>query len=123
MVHAVILVVHVMVAIGLIALVLLQQGKGADAGAAFGSGASATVFGARGSASFLSRTTAVLATVFFVTSLSLAYLTTQKAPPASVMEAPAAASRAPAKATPNSVPQAPSPTKDTGAGGEVPRVD
>ncbi len=68
-----ILIVHVLVSIALIVLVLLQQGKGADAGAAFGSGASATVFGARGSTSFLSRMTAVLAAVFFITSLSLAY--------------------------------------------------
>jgi len=69
-------VVHIMVALGLIGLVLLQQGKGADIGAAFGSGASNTVFGARGSANFLSRTTAVLAVLFFVTSLSLAYFVT-----------------------------------------------
>ena len=65
MIHTLILVVHVVVAIGLIALVLLQQGKGADAGAAFGSGSSATMFGSRGAASFLSRTTAILATAFF----------------------------------------------------------
>lgn len=69
-------VVHILVALGLIGLVLLQQGKGADIGAAFGSGASNTVFGARGSANFLSRTTAVLAVLFFVTSLSLAYFVT-----------------------------------------------
>ncbi len=68
------LVVHVLLAVGIIGLVLLQHGKGADAGAAFGSGASATVFGSRGSASFLTRTTAMLATLFFVTSLLLAYL-------------------------------------------------
>ncbi len=75
--HTVIIVVHVLASIGLIGLVLLQHGKGADAGAAFGSGASATVFGARGSASFLTRATAILATVFFVTSLSLAYFSSQ----------------------------------------------
>ena len=68
---------HFFVSIGIIALVLMQRGKGADAGAAFGSGASGTVFGARGSSNFLSRATAVLATVFFVNSLALAYLTTQ----------------------------------------------
>jgi len=71
---SIILVFHVLVAMALIALVLLQQGKGADAGAAFGSGASQTVFGSRGSGSFLTRTTGILATLFFVTSLSLAYL-------------------------------------------------
>ena len=67
------IVVQVIVAIGLIALVLLQHGKGADAGAAFGSGASGTVFGSRGSANFLSRATAWLAVVFFGVSLALAY--------------------------------------------------
>ncbi len=75
--YTVLLVVHVLVALGLVGLVLLQHGKGADAGAAFGSGSSSTVFGARGSASFLTRITAVLATAFFITSLSLAYLTTR----------------------------------------------
>ena len=86
MVHTLILVAHVVVAVALIALVLLQQGKGADAGAAFGSGASATMFGSQGSASFLSRTTAALATVFFLTSLTLAYLSTQTSAPQSVVE-------------------------------------
>lgn len=71
----VLIVFHVLLAIGIVVFVLLQQGKGADMGAAFGSGASGTVFGARGSASFLSRTTAVLAALFFITSLSLAYFT------------------------------------------------
>ncbi len=75
-------VVHIIVAVGLVGLVMLQQGKGADIGAAFGSGASNTVFGARGSANFLSRTTAIFAVIFFVTSLSLAYFVTGK--PASV---------------------------------------
>lgn len=86
MVHTLILVAHLVVAVALIALVLLQQGKGADAGAAFGSGASATMFGSRGSASFLSRTTAILATAFFVTSLSLGYFATQTSVPKSVVE-------------------------------------
>lgn len=72
--QTVLLSAHVAISIGLIALVLLQQGKGADAGAAFGSGASGTMFGARGSASFLSRATAALATGFFIVSLSLAFL-------------------------------------------------
>lgn len=69
-----ILLVHVLAALGVIGLVLVQHGKGADMGAAFGSGASGSLFGATGSANFLSRTTAVLAAVFFITSLSLAYL-------------------------------------------------
>lgn len=74
MLHTLVMVIHVLASIGLIVLVLLQQGKGADAGAAFGSGASATVFGSQGSGSFLTRTTAALATVFFITSLTLAYM-------------------------------------------------
>jgi preprotein translocase subunit SecG len=86
MVYTLFLVAHVVVAVALIALVLLQQGKGADAGAAFGSGASSTMFGAQGSASFLSRTTAVLATAFFLTSLTLAYFATQTVVPTSVMD-------------------------------------
>jgi len=68
------LVIHVILAVAVIGLVLMQHGKGADAGAAFGSGASATVFGAGGSASFLTRATTALATLFFVTSLFLFYL-------------------------------------------------
>ncbi|MFO8153025.1 preprotein translocase subunit SecG [Thioalkalivibrio sp.] len=74
MLYGILLVIQVVVAVTLIALILMQHGKGADAGAAFGSGASATVFGARGSANFLSRGTAILAVVFFLNSLSLAYL-------------------------------------------------
>ena len=65
---------HVIIAVLIIALVLLQKGKGADMGSAFGAGASGTIFGAKGSANFLSRTTALLATIFFITSLALAYL-------------------------------------------------
>ena len=65
---------HVIIAVLIIALILLQKGKGADMGSAFGAGASGTIFGAKGSANFLSRTTAILATIFFITSLSLAYL-------------------------------------------------
>jgi preprotein translocase subunit SecG len=74
----VILVVDVIVAVCIIGLVLLQHGKGADVGAAFGSGASGSLFGASGSANFLSRTTAVLAVVFFLTTFVLAYLVTHK---------------------------------------------
>ncbi|HEX8980690.1 MAG TPA: preprotein translocase subunit SecG [Parasulfuritortus sp.] len=66
-------IMHVLVAIALVGLVLLQHGKGADMGAAFGSGASGSLFGASGSANFLSRTTAVLAAVFFLTSMGLTY--------------------------------------------------
>ena len=69
---------HVLVAMAIIGLVLLQHGKGADMGSGFGSGSSGSLFGATGSANFLSRATAVLATVFFLTSLGLAYLATNK---------------------------------------------
>jgi preprotein translocase subunit SecG len=74
MLQTFVLMGHLVVCVLIVALVLLQRGKGADAGTGFGSGASGTVFGARGSANFFSRSTAVLATLFFVTSLSLAYL-------------------------------------------------
>jgi preprotein translocase subunit SecG len=73
-----VLIAHTLIAIGIIALVLLQRGKGADAGAAFGAGASGTVFGSRGSGSFFSRATAILATAFFASSLTLAYLSSQR---------------------------------------------
>jgi preprotein translocase subunit SecG len=79
-------VFHVLLAVAIVAFVLLQRGKGADAGAGFGAGASGTVFGARGSASFLSRTTAVLATLFFLTSLGLSYLFSQQKQPTSVFD-------------------------------------
>jgi preprotein translocase subunit SecG len=72
------LTVHILVGLGVIGLVLLQHGKGADMGAAFGSGASGSLFGASGSANFLSRVTAVLATVFFITSLTLAYMASKR---------------------------------------------
>ena len=72
--HTILVMVHLFLSIGLIGLILIQHGKGADAGAAFGSGASATVFGARGSANFLSRATGILALLFFITSLVLAWM-------------------------------------------------
>ncbi|MDE3735568.1 MULTISPECIES: preprotein translocase subunit SecG [Pseudomonas] len=79
MLETVVIVVHLLGALGVVGLVLVQQGKGADAGASFGSGASATVFGSQGSATFLSRVTAILAAVFFITSLGLAYFAKDKA--------------------------------------------
>ena len=81
------LITHTLIALSIIALVLLQRGKGADAGAAFGAGASGTVFGSRGSGSFFSRATAVLATAFFASSLTLAYLSSQRSDaPESLLE-------------------------------------
>lgn len=74
----VLLAAHVVIALGIIGLVLLQHGKGADMGSGFGGGASSSLFGATGSANFLSRITAVLATAFFLSSLGLAYLATNR---------------------------------------------
>ena len=84
--QTILLVVHVAMGLGLIAVILLQQGTGATAGAAFGSGASSTVFGARGSASFLTRVTGILALVFFANSFFLAYLAKGQLVPKSIVE-------------------------------------
>lgn len=99
-------VLQVFLSLGLIGLVLMQHGKGADAGAAFGSGASATVFGAQGSGSFLTRLTAIIATSFFLTSMGLAYFAAQGSEPAGLMDEvdgaailPAAPEAAPSAAT------------------------
>ena len=82
-----ILIIHTLIAMGIIIIVLLQRGKGAEAGAAFGAGASGTVFGSRGSTNFFSRTTAILATAFFATSLALAYMSSESAgTPESLLE-------------------------------------
>lgn len=90
MTTTIITVIHMLAAIGIIGLVLIQHGKGADAGAAFGAGAaggaSGSVFGAQGSGNFLSRSTAILATVFFLTSLSLAYLSQSTKEPTSLLD-------------------------------------
>jgi preprotein translocase subunit SecG len=101
MLRGLILGVHVLLALMIIGLVLLQRGKGAEAGAGFGSGASGTVFGARGTSTLFSKLTAVFAGLFFVTSLTLAYLGSHAtAEPTSVLEraAQAAAASAPTKA-------------------------
>jgi preprotein translocase subunit SecG len=100
-----VLVLQMLSAVGMIGLILVQHGKGADMGAAFGSGSSGSLFGASGSANFLSRTTAVLATVFFVCTLGLAYFGNIRTSSSggSVLEGPA--STAPASAA--SVPAAP----------------
>ena len=95
MLQTIVLIAHVGIALLIIGLVLLQRGKGADAGTGFGAGASGTVFGARGSATFFSRATGVLATLFFVTSLALAYLATQRVAPTSLLEGAPAQQTAP----------------------------
>ena len=84
--ETIVLVAHVLVAAAICGFVLLQHGKGADMGAAFGSGASGSLFGASGSANFLSRTTAILAAVFFVSSLALTYLGSTHGAPKSAAE-------------------------------------
>ena len=99
---SVILAVQMMAALGMIGLILIQHGKGADMGAAFGSGSSGSLFGASGSANFLSRTTAVLATVFFVSTLALAYFGSARPTPVSgsVLENAALVAPVPAAVAP-----------------------
>ncbi|HKO88233.1 MAG TPA: preprotein translocase subunit SecG [Burkholderiales bacterium] len=113
------LVLHVVVALGIIGLVLLQQGKGSEMGAAFGGGASGSLFGATGSANFLSRSTSILVTVFFLTSIGLAYIASNKPRAASavdeVLSAPAAT---PAVETPGAAPAVPANDSKTN---EVPK--
>ena len=109
----VILAVQMLTALGMIGLILIQHGKGADMGAAFGSGSSGSLFGASGSANFLSRTTAVLATVFFVATLALAYFGNQRpVSTGSVLETPAAA-----------VPASTAPAADASAAAPAPAVE
>lgn len=87
MLHSLLVTLHLALCVGIVGLVLIQRGKGADAGAGFGAGASGTVFGARGSATFFSKATAVIATLFFVTSLALTYVAGQPAEaPKSIVE-------------------------------------
>jgi preprotein translocase subunit SecG len=109
--------VHGLLCFAIVALVLLQRGKGADAGAGFGAGASGTVFGARGSATFFSKLTAVLATLFFVTSMSLAWFATRpqvEAPKSIVDTAPAAPAPAPG-VDDGAVPSLPEPAPEPAA--------
>src|SRR5688500_6595377 len=121
------LVLHVIVAIAICVLVLLQHGKGADMGAAFGSGSSGSLFGASGSANFLSRTTAVLATVFFASSLGLTYFGALRSTPTgvdkSIMDTVAPkAGDIPTPSTPPATPPAPAPAGGAGGkAGEVPK--
>jgi len=118
----IILAVQILSALGMIGLILVQHGKGADMGAAFGSGSSGSLFGASGSANFLSRSTAALATVFFVSTLALAYFgNARPTSTGSVLEGPAAAVPAPAAtaSTDASVP-APAAVPASGAA-EIPK--
>ena len=115
-----ILVLHVAAALCVIGLVLLQHGKGADMGAAFGSGSAGSLFGSSGSANFLSRTTAVMAAVFFVTSLGLTYVASHKGRPEGVMSTHQEAPVEPAKAIPAPTSTAPAPDGESKAN-EVPK--
>lgn len=116
------LALHVLIGIALIGLILIQHGKGADTGAAFGSGASTTVFGARGSASFLTRATAVLAILFFSNSFLLAYLSSRQVEEKSLMERVQSQSvEEPAKRAETDLPQQPKPDSDLPAVPEDPQ--
>lgn len=124
-------VLQVLLSLALIGLVLIQHGRGADAGAAFGSGASSTVFGARGSGSFLSRATAILAALFFLTSMALAYYAAQVGQPEGLMDRVAPAQSQPVEWVPppveapaSEVPSAPMGSADGSSppGAEVPVV-
>lgn len=129
MLYNVLLIVLIVVSVAMIVLILMQQGKGADAGAAFGSGASGTVFGSRGSANFLSRATAILATIFFLTALALAFLASGRViKPGSIMDTvtPAVSpvkTEAAASVVPSSdVPPAPAVDKEAGDVPSMPAV-
>jgi preprotein translocase subunit SecG len=103
MLHSLLVTLHLALCVAIVGLVLIQRGKGADAGAGFGAGASGTVFGARGSATFFSKATAVVATLFFVTSLALTYVAGQPAEaPKSIVET--ATTEQPAEAPPMPAP-------------------
>ncbi len=118
------LIIHVLVAAAVIGLVLLQHGKGADMGAAFGSGSAGSLFGASGSANFLSRMTAALTAVFFVTSLSLTYLSTSKSGTGSVMSGGApATTQTPAlpSSPPSTVPPAAAPGETDSKTRDIPK--
>lgn len=120
MLYTVLLTLHVLVSVALIVLVMLQQGRGADAGAAFGAGGSGTVFGSGGAGNLMSRATGVFALLFFVISLSLAWLTTQNVERRSVVERVGAISE---QAAPVSdIPAAPETSSGTtsGSGSDVP---
>ena len=127
-INAILLVTQVLLSVLLIALILLQHGKGADAGAAFGSGASGTIFGARGSGNFLTKATAILATLFFATSLGLAYIASHHEGPKSIVDsvveeqapesAPVLQAPAPAEQPPADLPPA-----DAGSETAAPSMD
>ncbi len=123
MMQTILTVVHLFLALALIGLVLIQHGKGADMGAAFGSGASATVFGARGSGNFLSRATGILAAFFFVTSMVLAYYASLVGEPVGLMDRVDQASVAPLPVEVPGIGDVPPPVPGMGDAREVPPVE
>jgi len=131
--QTILIVFHILLALAVIGLVLMQHGKGADAGAAFGSGASATVFGARGSANFLSRATGILAGLFFLTSLVLAFFAMRTVeqpglmeqlpePPVVTVGQEAAPAEAPVASGPADLPAVPEAPAPTGSDSDMPVV-
>jgi preprotein translocase subunit SecG len=114
------LTVHLLVGAAVIGLVLIQHGKGADMGAAFGSGASGSLFGASGSANFMSRTTGVLATMFFITSLTLSYLATSRPKESGSVMDKLPEQSTPASTTPEPA-TAPAATTDTSPAKDIPK--
>jgi preprotein translocase subunit SecG len=115
-----VLLVHVLAAVGIVVLVLLQHGKGADMGAAFGSGSAGSLFGSAGAANFLSRTTAILAAVFFVTSLGLTYFSAPSKSGGVTQHLDVPASKT--EATPAApAPSAPAPAGDAGKSTQIPK--
>lgn len=121
-----ILVLHILAAIGIVVLVLLQHGKGADMGAAFGSGSAGSLFGSAGAANFLSRTTAILAAVFFLTSMALTYFSSPSKSSGVVqqLEIPTVPQGTPAQKPAAPAPSAPAPAvppADSGKSSEIPK--
>ena len=104
---SVLIIVQIICALGVIILVLVQQGKGADMGAAFGSGASGSIFGATGSSNFLSKTTAIFATIFFLSTLGITYLGAKKGQDAGVLSGAATPTEPAAATEVNKEPAAP----------------
>jgi preprotein translocase subunit SecG len=115
--QSILIIVQLVAALGVIVLVLLQQGKGADMGAAFGSGSSGSIFGASGSSNFLSRTTAILAAIFFVSTLGITFIGANKAKDAGVLSHPTVVTPKDASVATPPAPQEPVTPKD----GTVPK--
>lgn len=126
MLYNILLIVQIVVSVAMIALILMQHGKGADAGAAFGSGASGTVFGSRGSGNFLSRATAILATVFFINCIALAWLVSNRTTntATSIMDSVPASTVAPkVPATPPANSEVPTAPGQSAPATEVPKTE